>query len=252
MGRIRTVKPELLIHEGLQDLEVCMKVPVIVVFIGLLTQADREGRFRWKPRILKLAILPFMSFDMETAMNGLHYAGFILKYAVDEEVYGFIPTFSDHQFVNAHEKKSDLPAYEDAYACTCIIPQGIDKKLHARGEGKGREGKRKGKAPIDIGAEASPMFISIPLSRGEGSHSVTEADVASLKELYPAVDVCQALRDIVAWNEANPAKRKTVSGVREHIRRWLSKMQNTGGGFQQSGLPIPKIRTMTREEAAAR
>jgi hypothetical protein len=245
MGRIRTVKPELLIHEKLQDLEVCMKLPVIVVFIGLLTQADREGRFRWKPRVLKLAILPFMSFDMETAMNGLHYAGFVLKYEIDGEVYGSIPTFSEHQFVNAHEKQSDLPAYEDAYACTCIIPQGIDKKMHARGEGKGREkeGKRKRKAPSDVGADASPVFISIPLA-GEGQHEVTEADVASMEKSYPAVDVCQALRDIVAWNEANPTKRKTVSGVREHIRRWLSKAQDTGRSSQKgSHANQPQSRT---------
>ena len=139
MGRIRTVKPELLIHEELQELEIKTKLPVMLVFIGLFTQADREGRFRWKPRILKLAILPFMPFDMEMAMNGLHSAGFIRKYEVDGEVYGDIPTFSDHQVVNAHEKKSDYPEYEDAYACTCITPEGQTKHMHARGEGKGRE-----------------------------------------------------------------------------------------------------------------
>lgn len=242
MGRIRTVKPELLIHEGLQELESCMKMPVILVFIGLITQADREGRFRWKPRILKLAVLPFMSFDMETAMNGLHYAGFILKYQIDEEVYGYIPTFSDHQFVNAHEKKSDLPAYEDAYACTCIVPKGIDKKLHARGEGKGKEGngKRKGKAPSEPEqAELlSPEFLRIPLNQGE--YVIRESEICEWETLYPALDVRQEVREVLAWNLANPTKRKTATGVREHIRRWLSKAQDMGGsrrdyGNQRSG-----------------
>lgn len=230
MGRIRTVKPELLIHEGLQDLERQLKLPAILVFIGLFTQADREGRFRWKPRVLKLAILPFMPFDMDVAMNGLHYGGYIRKYEQDGELYGDIPTFSEHQKVNAHEAQSYLPAYEDAYACTCIIPEGAGPHMHARGEGKGREGsgKRKGKAPSDAGASASPIFLKLPLASG-GEHGVTEADLSELSELFPAVDVRQAIREILAWNNTNPTKRKTATGVQDHIRRWLAKIQNEGG-----------------------
>jgi hypothetical protein len=191
-----------------------------------------------------------MPFDMEVAMNGLHSAGFIRKYEVDGEVYGDIPTFSDHQVVNAHEKKSDYPEYEDAYACTCITPEGQTKHMHARGEGKGREGNRKGKgkAPSDAGADASPIFITLPLAGG-GEHGVTEADVAELSKLFPAVDVQQALREMLAWNNTNPTKRKTATGVRDHIRRWLAKIQNEGGsrGTQPSSTVTRRVDSPTAQ-----
>ena len=58
-GRIRTVKPELFLHEGLFDAEAATGLPLRLCFIGLFTQADREGRFRWQPRRLKAQILPY-------------------------------------------------------------------------------------------------------------------------------------------------------------------------------------------------
>lgn len=53
MSRIRTVKPELFKHEELFDAEQNSKLPLRLAFIGLFTVADREGRFKWRPRTLK-------------------------------------------------------------------------------------------------------------------------------------------------------------------------------------------------------
>jgi hypothetical protein len=57
--RIRTVKPELFNHEGLFDAEMEERLPLRVAFIALFTCCDREGRFRWQPRRLKLHMLSF-------------------------------------------------------------------------------------------------------------------------------------------------------------------------------------------------
>jgi hypothetical protein len=220
MGRIRTVKPEFFIHEGLQEMQLESKMPLMLVFLGLLTQADREGRFRWQPKILKLAILPFIPFDMETALDRLVASGHLRKYQVEGKVYGDIPTFADHQNVNSHEKGSLFPEYEDAYACMCV-------NVHANVEGKGKEGngKRKGKAPSE--SELTPEFLRIPLNQGE--YIVRESEIREWETLYPALDVRQEIREILAWNRSNPTKRKTKQGVAEHIRRWLSKAQDMGG-----------------------
>jgi hypothetical protein len=55
--RIRTIKPELFRHEGLFDLEIETKLPIRVAWMGLFTCSDREGRFPWRPRVLKTMIL---------------------------------------------------------------------------------------------------------------------------------------------------------------------------------------------------
>jgi hypothetical protein len=54
MARIRTVKPDLFRHEGLFDAERASGLPLRIAFAGLWTAADREGRFAWSPRTLKL------------------------------------------------------------------------------------------------------------------------------------------------------------------------------------------------------
>lgn len=110
MGRIRTVKPELFTHEDLFEAEQETGLPLRVAFIGLFTCADREGRFKWRPRTLKLAVLPHDAVDFSRVLDALTTAGFVRKYEVEGEDYGFIPTFLKHQTINQREAKSNLPA----------------------------------------------------------------------------------------------------------------------------------------------
>jgi hypothetical protein len=39
-------------------------------------------------------------------------------------------------------------------------------------------------------------------------------------------DIEQTLREIRAWNFANPKRRKTKSGVMRHVTAWMAKEQN--------------------------
>ena len=58
MARIRTIKPEFFRHEALFEAEQATGLPLRVAYAGLFTAADREGRFKWSPRSLKLDCLP--------------------------------------------------------------------------------------------------------------------------------------------------------------------------------------------------
>jgi hypothetical protein len=109
MARIRTIKPELLRHEKLFDLEQSTGLPVILSFIGMLTVSDREGRFKWRPKTLKLDALPYHDADFSRVLDALETGGFIVRYEVDGEVYGCIPTFTKHQVINNKERDSELP-----------------------------------------------------------------------------------------------------------------------------------------------
>ena len=109
-SRIRTVKPEFFQHEGLFDLERKTDLPIRVSFVGLWTCCDREGRFRWRPRQLKVNILPYDSVDMERVLDVLASSGFIVKYEVRGELYGCIPSWNRHQVINNKESASEIPA----------------------------------------------------------------------------------------------------------------------------------------------
>src|SRR3954469_21908670 len=93
VGRIRTVKPELFTHEDLYLLEKSTGLPLRFGFTGLFTCCDKEGRFKWKPNILKLACLPFDDVDFSRVLDALWTAGFLVKYSVDRVEYGFIPSW---------------------------------------------------------------------------------------------------------------------------------------------------------------
>ena len=68
MSKIRTVKPELFRHEQLFEAEQQSGFPLRLLFIGLFTVVDAEGRFRWRPRQLKLDILPYDEINFSAAL----------------------------------------------------------------------------------------------------------------------------------------------------------------------------------------
>lgn len=110
MPRIRTIKPSLFRHVALQEAEQATALPLRLVFMGLFICADREGRFRWQPKELKLDIAPYDDFNLEQALNVLAEKGFILKYRYGYDYYGCIPSWHQHQCINKREPVSQLPA----------------------------------------------------------------------------------------------------------------------------------------------
>lgn len=159
MARIRTIKPEFFRHEGLYEAEIESKLPLRVAFAGLWTVCDREGRFRWKPRAIKLDVLPYDDVDFSRVLDALMTRGFIVKYANDGEEYGFIPSWNSHQVINNKETKSILPNPSESitytrderveFACpTPLFPTQGEKEGKGREKEKEKEGERKGRGAI--------------------------------------------------------------------------------------------------------
>ena len=109
MSRIRTIKPEFFTHEDLFELEQETGLPVRLAYAGIWTQCDREGRFKWRPQRMKLAVLPYDDVDFSRVMDALATRGLLVKYEVDNVVYGHVPSFLEHQHINGREIESTLP-----------------------------------------------------------------------------------------------------------------------------------------------
>ena len=114
VARIRTVKPELAAHEGLFDLERETGLPIRFAWCMLFTVADREGRFAWRPRTLKAQVLPHDEIDFSRVLDAWLTRGYIRKYRVKDDWFGWIPTFQKHQVINNKESKSAIPSIDDA------------------------------------------------------------------------------------------------------------------------------------------
>jgi hypothetical protein len=111
MARIRTIKPEFFRHEQLFEAEKESGLPLRLAFAGLWTAADREGRFRWSPRALKLDCLPYDDVDFGAVLDALARYGFVVKYQDSDGgvEYGAIPSWDKHQVINNRESDSQLP-----------------------------------------------------------------------------------------------------------------------------------------------
>jgi len=67
--------------------------------------------------------------------------------------------------------------------------------------------------------------ILLPLNDGS-EHPITDGEFAEWKQLYPAVDVLQALRGMRGWLLANKTHRKTRSGILKFVTGWLNREQD--------------------------
>lgn len=140
MPRIRTVKPEFFKHEDLYIAEFEEKLPLRLAFIGLWCIADREGRFKWRPNQIKIDVLPYDDCDFSRVLDALATRGFVVQYECENGVlYGYIPSFVNHQVINNRESQSLIPSPFDA--CTTRDPRGLSMHKGKGRERKGKEGK---------------------------------------------------------------------------------------------------------------
>lgn len=107
--RVRTINPELYADEQLGDLELQTPLPVFRTFVGLISYADREGRFRWSARAIRGALAPCWDGDMAATLEALASVGLVVRYSVDGEAYGYIPLHSRYTTVHPKETPSALP-----------------------------------------------------------------------------------------------------------------------------------------------
>lgn len=109
MSRFITLTLELFKNEALFDAEIITKLPLRLVFIGLLVYVDYKGCFKWRPRNLKVEILPYEDIDFSKILEVLQQKGFIEKYEHNANFYGFIPDWSKYQQITYKKPVTDIP-----------------------------------------------------------------------------------------------------------------------------------------------
>lgn len=106
MARSRNIKPGFFTNEDLVEIDPLGRL----LFIGLWTLADREGRLGDRPKKIKMEVFPCDNCDVDNLLAQLRDKGFILRYEVDGEKYIQIVNFSKHQNPHKNEKPSEIPA----------------------------------------------------------------------------------------------------------------------------------------------
>jgi hypothetical protein len=269
--RIRTVKPEFFTHEALFEAEQAAGMPLRVAFAGLWCAADRDGRFKWEPRRMGLAILPYDGVEFSRVLDALLSRGFIVKYRVGEAWFGAIPSFHRHQVVNPRERKSELPQVAeadeviDATSTRAARVATRDDLARGEGKGKGREGKGivycpeappVGEAPgpedevEEVGADeggdllalvdpSEPVFLDFPVIGSPRPWPLVASKVAEYRATFVGLEVEAVLRRARQWCIDNPTRRKTSRGMPKFLFGFLERAQNRGAGGSGGHFPPP-------------
>jgi len=108
MARARNIKPGFFRNEELAELPFEYRL----LFIGLWTLADREGRLEDRPKRIRMEIFPADDVDCEAGINALATCGLVVRYHDQGNAYIWIPTFRDHQKPHPREVASAIPAYQ--------------------------------------------------------------------------------------------------------------------------------------------
>lgn len=106
MARARNIKPAFFMNEVLVGLPFEYRL----LFIGLWTLADREGRLEDRPVRIKMEVFPADNVDTDAGLQALNDAGFVLRYEVDGTRYIQILAWKKHQNPHVKEAQSTIPA----------------------------------------------------------------------------------------------------------------------------------------------
>ena len=107
MARARNIKPKFFENEDLAELDPLARL----LFIGMWTIADFKGCLEYRPKRIKVQLLPYDDCNITELTNSLDKSGFIAIYSVLGQKYIKIINFEKHQNPHKNERQSgsELP-----------------------------------------------------------------------------------------------------------------------------------------------
>lgn len=241
MARKRMISPEIWQSEDFSELSTLAKL----VFIGLFSNADDEGRGRARAVYIKSIVLPYEEgirvADIEKSLDEIAAHMSVIFYTHDGNEYYELTNWNVWQKVDKPQK-SKIPPYnsddseiirgtfgeQSANNRRTVPPNRIEKNRIEKEQEENVDCSEPKPVP-------EPAVITLPLN-DKTEYPVYQSDISEWQGLYPAVDVMQELRNMKGWCDGNPTKRKTKTGIRKFIYSWLAREQNKGGN--QKGRPI--------------
>ncbi|AAK94354.1 replication initiation protein [Myxococcus phage Mx8] len=210
MARIRSIKPDFFLDEELAVLSPMARL----FFIGLWTQADKEGLLEYRPARLKASIFPYHDADVPALMDELEAGQFVQRYEAEEKVCVSIRNFAKHQRPHPKETAFGLPP-----PSTGVSPPSAKRWVYfVRAESGG---------PVKIGTAANVEHRLASLQTGAPERlcvlGVMESRARLESELHKRFD---ALRLHGEWFRPEPELLSFIAekaiAVDVHGRPWTS------------------------------
>jgi len=247
MARTRSIKPSFFKNEYLAECEPMARL----LFVGLWTLADSQGRMEFRPMRIKAELFPYENCDIICLLKQLADRGFVRAYESGDMKVLEIPTFGQHQRCHPDERDEGLPS-PDEDGTAIVFPERKAKPGNPAHE-PGNPTLEPGNPPAScafnplILLPSSSSAPSTPQRRRcskpadplrwsaeSGWEGITDADRAEWSQAYPAADLPVELAKATQWLKANPKKARKSNWRKWVTTVWLSKCQDRGGTHREA------------------
>jgi hypothetical protein len=253
MARARTIKPGYFTNDLLAQCDPLARI----LFAGLWTIADRDGRMVFRPARIKAQVLPYDACDIDDLIAQLQHRRFIVIYEIEGVRYLQVEGFGKHQNPHPREVSENIPEP----TAESEVTESREKVLPSHEKvlpSPGNAGTSNALSPLPSPLSPSPIPLSLqsldacdarpkrrqrsndPLRWNEesGWQGITDEDHDRWLDLFPAVDSRYELKRLDQWLRDNPTKAH-----KSNWRRWLNKLfagkQDKGGSSSGGTAPAP-------------
>jgi hypothetical protein len=216
MARARNIKPGFFKDEDLADCGMDGRL----LFAGLWTLADREGRLENRPRRIKAEVFPHDDdVDVPTVLLKLKSGGFISLYRVDGKDYIQIKTFKEHQNPHPKEQPSEIPPEPVAEKNGKDVTSNVLAVL----------------IPSNLIPE-SPISESLSIAKplSADADAVSDANIELIRKTYPRTGDNKKSREAI--RKAVERERK-IRGTRVDAARFLYRRALVFRGYTERWPP---------------
>lgn len=196
MARARNIKPSFFTNEDLVELPFEDRL----LFIGLWTLADREGRLEDRPKRIKMAVFPADNVDVDASLARLAKSGFIARYEVRGIACIQVLHFAKHQNPHVREAASELPSIGENETST-VPAQCQHSASHADSLNPYSLNPESGEQASESLSVSSAPEVPIALASADPSPEVEPTETGA---------ICRRLRD-AGIQGVNPSHPKLLA-----------------------------------------
>jgi hypothetical protein len=219
MARTRNIKPSFFTNDRLAECQPLARL----LFAGLWTVADREGRLEDRPKKIKAEILPYDECDVDELLNALTSKGFIIRYFNGENNYIQILKFIKHQTPHLKEAASTIPAPDLSSASTGNSGTSPPLTLNPSSLTLNPEsGADTGPVDATVEFEFEEFFAAYPgLNKGKVSDAQKGTKETARREYRTARRRGAEHAKLMAGAKAYEKFLRLTDGIAKHADKWL-------------------------------
>lgn len=213
MARARNIKPSFFTNDILGECDPLARL----LFAGLWTIADREGRLEDRPKKIKAELLPYDNCDGDALLQQLADRQFIVRYESGGLRYMQIANFTKHQSPHLKEGASTIPAPDKSGANTILTSEPSNTLIN----NESRQAPDKHQTSLIQNVPLPPSLNPLPDSPipHPSSTTISENRIDDVPKPYHAVDFHPRFNEVREYiTKRLPALNRQNA---TEVNRWL-------------------------------